>query len=320
MNPFQPLYDRCNARKGPLQNGPIMVDLEPVGLCNFRCTMCPTGLQSLGRPGGFMTTETHQAVLEKTEGAIRYIGWGEPLMHPKIVRFVETASQRGRLTHINTNASKLTPRLASQLVQAGLSSIKFSFQGTDRETYAMMRRTDFFAGMLEKIAMMRETRDYLASDMWIAASTSTTDETPEMVEVFREKLEPLVDQLSIGKTIFEFIDLAAVPQKHRERLEAAAKKSQVQKRHPNPCPEVFDKLTIHWDGAVRVCCNDYSGRTNLGNINRDAMEDIWRHPKMTAYRKRLSEGRYDGPLCGNCWDYMDLTSGVEDEIPQAMAG
>jgi len=119
---------------------------------------------------------------------------------------------------------------------------------------------------------------------------------------------PLVDELTIGKTIFEFIDMAAVPKKRRAELEAAAASSTVVKRHPNPCPEVYNKLTIHWDGDVRVCCNDYSGRTNLGNIQVDMFEDIWHHKAIEEYRERLSRKEYSGPLCSVCFDYMDLTS------------
>lgn len=313
MNPFQDHYDSCNHgnprdKYESLDDGPHLVDIEPVGLCNFRCLMCPTGLQSLTRPQDFMSLETFDAILEKTEpfhSSIRFIGWGEPLMHPDIVEMVHLANRAGRLTHINTNASKMTAKLAMSLAASGLDSIKFSFQGTDRDTYKMMRQTDFFDGMLEAIGHMVKVQ--LDGQPFIAASTSTTDETPEMIEAFRVKLSPMVDHLSIGKTIFEFMDFAAVPKKYKERLEQAAKLCTVEKAHPVPCPEVYDKLTVHWDGSVRVCCNDYDGETDLGNVNLNSMGEIWRHPTMEKYRKKLARKDYSLPLCRDCYDYMDLT-------------
>jgi MoaA/NifB/PqqE/SkfB family radical SAM enzyme len=314
-NPFTPLYAQCNTgdsaqKYADLADGPIMVDVEPVGLCNMRCTMCPTGLGALGRPGGFMTDATHAAILRETapfHSAIRYIGFGEPLMHPRIVEFVRAATEAGRITHINTNATKLTPELAKQLCEAGLSSIKFSFQGTDRETYAAMRRMDFFEGMIAAIGMMREARGDLTFP-FIAASTSTTDETPEMVEAFRNRLSPLVDHLSIGYTIFDYIDMSAIPPKQRARFEAAAALAKRDRQHPSPCPEVFTKVTLHWDGAARVCCNDHSGLTDLGNVNDASMASIWRHRTMEGYRERLAAKDYAQPLCNSCWDYMELTA------------
>lgn len=321
MNPFDALYAVCNAdtavaKYAALPAGPSIVDIEPVGLCNMRCVMCPTGLQALGRAGGFMSAETFQAILDKTapfKSAIRFIGWGEPTMHFQLPEFIRLAAAAGRLTHLNTNGSILMTRgaLANKLVAAGLSSIKFSFQGTDPETYYAMRRTDFFEDLLRAIARMREARDsYGLGTPFIAASTTITVETPRQVLMFRERLEPLVDHLGIGSTIFEFIDMAAVPLKQRALLEEAAAAQTVVKRHPSPCPEIYDKISIHWDGSVRVCCNDYSGRTNLGNIVTDEFPSIWRHPIMEEYRVRVAEGRYEGPLCGSCWDYMSCTKGT----------
>ena len=152
INPFANHYALCNSgtsaeKYASLADGPHLVDIEPVGLCNFKCTFCPTGLGALGRPSGFMSAETHANILKKTQfpvADIRYIGWGESLMHPDIVSFVREATDAGRLSHINTNASKLTYGMACDLVDVGLTSIKFSFQGTDRETYKKMRPIEFF--------------------------------------------------------------------------------------------------------------------------------------------------------------------------------
>ena len=215
----------------------------------------------------------------------------------------------GRLTHINTNASKLTYGMACDLVDAGLTSIKFSFQGTDRETYKMMRRIDFFDGMIEAIETMRAARNNRVYP-FIAASTTTTDETPEMIEGFKNRISPLVDHLGIGLTIFEFIDMASVPPKQRERLERAAAMATVVKKHPSPCPEVYNKLSIHWDGDIVTCCNAYDGKSKIGNINTDSMKDIWRHPLMETYRERLARNDYSLPYCEKCFDYLGLTEGV----------
>ena len=230
-------------------------------------------------------------------------------MHPEIVEFVAETARAGRLSHINTNATKLTYGMAVDLVDAGLTSIKFSFQGTDRETYKMMRRIDFFDGMIEAIETMREARKNKVYP-YIAASTTTTDETPEMIEGFKKRLSPLVDHLGIGLTIFEFINMAAVPPKQRARLERAAAMATVAKKHPSPCPEVYDKISVHWDGDVVTCCNSYDGKSKIGNIKHNSMKDIWRHPLMETYRERLARNDYSLPYCVSCFDYLGLTEGV----------
>ena len=270
--------------------------------------MCPTGNRAQKRPSGFMTTDTFTRIIEECDGrvgGVRFIGWGEPTLLPDLHSFIQLATEFGLLTHVNTNASKLTDDMAEKLVDAGLSSIKFSFQGVDRESYGKMRKTDFFHGMLLAIKRMnfaRGNRKY----PFIAASTTVTDEPQHLIDSFREEIEQIVDHLSIGKTIFGFMDLKAarLTPKEREMIESLLEVEKDTLQHPDPCPEVFDKLTIQWDGSVRVCCNDYNGTTNLGNINTSSLEEIWTHPTIEGYRDRLSRGEYTGPLCENCWAYI----------------
>ena len=318
VNPFQSRYDLCNNGSAEDKNAnlppfPHIIDVELTSSCNFRCLMCPTGNLSLKREANFMVSRVMEGIIDQCAEhgtAIRFIGWGEPTLHPSLPAFIRKAWANNLPTHVNTNGSKIDPELAWALVDAGLSSIKFSFQGVDRESYKEMRQTEFFDGMLKAIGHMKKAR---AAGMlpYIAASTSITYETPEMVEAFRKRIEPLVDHLSIGRTIFDFMDMKAVRLRPAQRsmLERLKKLASVSKKHPDPCPEVYDKLSVHADGNVVVCCNDYDGHVVLGNVLDTPIADIWRHPKIEAYRERLARKDYSGPLCSVCYDYQNLSPG-----------
>ena len=315
MNPFAALYDACNHGTGKdklagLGDGPRIVDVEPTNACNFRCLMCPTGNKAMKRDTGVMAPETFHALADMLPPGtgVRFIGWGEPLMHPDIVRFVNICHRKGLLTHLNTNGSHLDGSLASRLVAAGLTSIKFSFQGVERQSYREMRNTDFFDGLFETVKMFHRVR--AGTYPFIQVSTTTTYETAEQVEAFRKLFAPICDHLSVGRTIFAHMDLGAARLRPDEadmlqRLSGYEPKL----KHPDPCPEVYDKLTVAWDGTVRVCCNDYDGHTVLGNVNTHSLAEIWRHPVIEEYRARLADGEYSGPLCGGCFDYMETTEG-----------
>ena len=317
MNPFQPLYDQCNTgtsadKYANLPAFPKIIDVEVTSACNFRCLMCPTGNLSLKRPAGFMDKPTwHSILCSCPEGTgIRFIGWGEPLLHPRIVDWVNDASAEGLLTHINTNGSKMDGGAVRALLAANLSSLKFSFQGVDRKSYAEMRNTDYFDELLAKVQMVKElrgTRPY----PYLHISTSITYESADQVAAFRERAAQLADSVTIGRTTWDYFDSRAARLRPHElaRLEELKALSTDKRRHPSPCPEVFDKLSIHYDGSVRVCCNDHSGETYLGNVNETPLSEIWRHPDMEAYRARLAANEYGGPLCGSCYDYADLTAG-----------
>lgn len=319
INPFQRIYDECNTGDAKEKHRhlpwfPRIIDIEPTSACNFRCVFCPTGNRSIGRPTGFMEASTFYSILAECaphETAIRFIGWGEPLMHPDIVPWIRACTDVGVLTHINTNGSHLDEELIEKLLDAGLSSIKLSFQGVDRDTYKEMRGTDFFHGLIRKIELMSKLRA-CAPSPWIAVSTSTTYESEDMIREFTERLAPLVDQISIGKTVFGFMDLRAakLSDEDRKRFLAYAQEEQDHLKHPDPCPEVYDKLTIHQDGMAQVCCNSFGNQGALGRVPDNTIAKIWRHPVIEEYRERLARGEYSGPLCSQCWDYQGLTKGA----------
>ena len=312
-NPFGALYEICNTgsnawKYAGLAPSPRMIDIEPTDACNFRCLMCPTGNRSLSRKAGVMDWGVFVRVAEQCAGygtGLRFIGWGEPMLCPELVAMVEYATALGLPTHINTNGSLMDAAMASRLIEGGLSSIKFSLQGTDRDGYAEMRNVDWFDGLRETVAMFHTMRGD-RSLPYIQVSTTTTRETPDQVEAFRAMFDPICDAVSVGKTVFAHLDLTAARMSDADRA-TLAKLSEYHPAdltHPMPCPEVYDKLTVHWDGAVRVCCNDYDGITDLGNVMKRPLFDIWRDVTIELLRKRLADNDYGGPLCATCWHYM----------------
>lgn len=330
MNPFAPLYARCNRGSGTdklagIASFPAIIDVELTNACNFGCLFCPTGTRAMQRKSGMMKAATMARIIDQCaervrDGhrvGIRFIGWGEPLLHPGLCGFLRMASAKGILTHINTNGSKLDVDggyPSGILIASGLSSIKFSFQGVDRKSYREARQTDFFATLVDRIAAFRRARDRHTDGErkpWIQVSTSTTYEDEEQLAQFLRLFEPLADEVAVGRTIFGFFDesrmhlRAEADYRLFHKLKRATAKDAL--AHPDPCPEVYDKLTIAWNGDVRVCCNDYDGHTNLGNVLQSTLPEIWQHPTIRQYRERLAEKDYSGPLCSVCYDYQGLT-------------
>jgi MoaA/NifB/PqqE/SkfB family radical SAM enzyme len=328
-NPLQPIYDICNAGNSKrkfanLPEFPRMIDLELTNTCNFRCLMCPTGNFSQRREKGLMEPEIFYNILEQVKPyktPIRFIRWGEPLSHPNVVEFVKACGDAGILTHINTNGSYLTEDMARALIEAGLSSLKFSFQGTDRKTYAEMRNTDFYDELLARMRMMKRLRGDRGLP-FLHVSTSITYETEEQVAEFKRVMEELVDQVSIGHTLFDFIDINAVrlrPHELEQLKWLMSKDSLKEKYHPE-CPEIFDKLAINWDGSVSACCNDADNMMLVGDTRKDSLKKIWTNRTITEYRKILAGMGHDTlPLCKDCYDYQGIFSVPERDAAKVRA-
>ena len=72
------------------------------------------------------------------------------------------------------------------------------------------------------------------------------------------------------------------------------------KKHPVCCLYVTYPV-INTFGDVVLCCNDYHSQYKSGNIMERNLLEIWQDPKNIELRKRIYKGRFDLPICKNCW-------------------
>jgi radical SAM protein with 4Fe4S-binding SPASM domain len=314
-NPFNVIYEMCNDREKQADPKeypifPRYIDIELTNICNFKCLMCPTGTGIQQRRKGFMSRDTFYSLIEAIKDhqtPIRFIGWGEPLLHPNLLEFLDIARKNGLITHLNTNGLLLTDEIMKKFVEIPLTSLKFSFQGVDRKSYADMRNRDFFPELIEKIKRMNNIRG-TSIYPYIHVSSTTTYESPEQISFFKETLKNTVDLITIGKTRLDHIHLDKVKldQREKDRLVSLMKCESVTKNY-TPCSEVFNVLAINWDGTISACCADFDKKMVVGDISTGTVLDAWNSQKMNSYRALLSEMKHDKlEICRTCYDYMGL--------------
>ncbi len=66
------------------------------------------------------------------------------------------------------------------------------------------------------------------------------------------------------------------------------------------CIDYGNPLIVDYQGNILLCCNDYFGSVNFGNINEKSLLEIWDSEKFKSLRKRLRRGIYDLPICRKC--------------------
>ena len=289
-NPLQKLYEQCTygtmAEKfNSLPDFPRMLDVELTNVCNFRCVMCPTGQGSVKRSKGQMESRTLLKVLDEamTNGTpIRYIRWGEPMLYKYFEDAIIETKQRGLLCHLNTNGSFLSREVNDFLVHVGLDSIKISFQGVNETGYSAMRVGGSYQQVLDNIRELHRIRTETKSPYpFIQIGTTIINETAPAIADFIASVDAFTDAVYIGRTK----DL----------------------QEPNPvraaceCPEVFDKLSINWDGTVSACCGDYDNKMLVGDLRKQTLQEIWDSPELANYRMMLLAYRHNElPLCSRC--------------------
>ena len=318
MNPFKPVYDICNSgdpfdKITNLPSFPRYIDIELTNMCNFQCLMCPVGTKSMKRSQGIMDEKIFKKIIDEInyfKTPIRFIRWGEPTIHPKFLDFLKLAKNNQIHCHLNTNGSKITEEMIDVFISLPLDSIKFSFQGVDNKSYAEMRNINFFDKLIDIIKLFYKMRGNKPFP-FIHVATTTTYETSEQIDHFYQMMKKHTDLVTGGKTLMEIIDPLEVKlsNENRERLNFLKTQETLVKKHFDICPEVFDKLSINWDGTVSACCSDYDNKMIVGDLRKNSLKEIWLSEKMKIYRTILAERRYDAiDLCKNCYDTMGTQS------------
>jgi radical SAM protein with 4Fe4S-binding SPASM domain len=288
-NPFDAIYKRCNSltnlEKDRLNNPfPRLLDIELTNQCNLECRMCPTGLGKLKREEGFIDSRLISGILDDIAGhyvGIRFVRWGEPLLHSQLLLFLISIKRQGLPCHINTNGVFSDEEFLKDIVKLELDSIKFSFQGLHKGSYKKMRGVDHFDQLTQTVIDLHELRGKKKKP-FIQVGTTVTDESEQSIIYFKKMFSEFSDRVTVGKTKNLF---------GAERGHIA-----------NPCPELWDKLSVNWDGTVSACCADFDKKMVVGNLADETIEEIWNGKKLKELRQKLLDGKLEElEVCRRCF-------------------
>ena len=72
------------------------------------------------------------------------------------------------------------------------------------------------------------------------------------------------------------------------------------------CNYPFRKLSISADGNVILCCNDYTYKTNFGNVMEKSLKEIWFTDEINQYRSNLLNELRSG-ICEDCDEFQNYS-------------
>lgn len=311
-NPFKKIYDNDKYKyilryKDKLPKFPYLVDIELTNFCNLRCIFC--GQQAMTRKKGFMTEKIFKKVIDecaKYKTPIRFARWGEPFVHPKIINFCKYIKSKGLLIHITNNGLFIKESDMKALVKLEVNSLVFSFQGATKKEYEKMRnnhRYDDLKSNILKIIKIRGNRE----KPFIHVSSTMTNESKKQINAFVNYWVNIVDSVGIGKTNLSRLNTHQIKSfKSIDKL-AVLKKQETIKKYYRPCTEVYQKLSIDWDGKITCCCGDYDNFLVVGNLKQESLFDIWNKSKeLKTFRGILDKSMHKClTLCSTCYHTYD---------------
>lgn len=303
-------YYRSRLTGKPAISGlPISISVEPTTSCNLRCPECPSGLRSFTRPTGMLQQKLFKDVIDQLAPKLSYLIFyfqGEPYLNPNFLDMVQYASEQGIYTATSTNAHYLTNENAKRTLESGLDRLIISIDGTTQDTYQAYR----IGGSLEKV--IEGTRQIVALKKQLKSKTPhivfqflvVKPNEHQVPEVYRLAKQLGVDEVVLKTAqIYDYengSDLIPDQDKYSRYRKSSSGKFEIKNSLDNHCWKMWHSCVITWDGKVVPCCFDKDAHFVLGDLNKNAFEEIWFGDQYNQFRSTLLRSRKEIEICKNC--------------------
>lgn len=279
-------------KKKIVEEFPLHLDIEITNKCNLRCPMC--FINVVAQEFGFMTFDTFKRIIHEGVAhhlyAINLCWFGEPLLHPECFKFIRYAKDRGILDiRMNSNGSLLNGEKILELLDSGLDLLIVSINGATKESYEKMRKGVAYERIVQNIEQLAKERDRRGSSLNINLQFLHMKSTEDEVKLFVNKWKDVVDSISILL--------------YRNALEEEGERYRVEDKPELafPCPQLWQRLVLSWNGDIHMCCSEFAKEKVLGDIHSHSLRNIWNGDELNKIRKAHMDNQSDSlPICSKC--------------------
>ena len=266
------------------------VVLETTAKCNRKCSFCPSSVSP--REEHQMPMELVTKVLDelkelKFAGQLHLYMYGEPLRDPRLADIARMARERMPKVSImiNTNTDYVrTYEDLAVLIRSGINQMELNIYASGNTNADIQRAKDREAKMT---AIVEELKREFPIDPTLPVYRPIK---PNQVSI---RVVPKYDFTTANRgsgVQFTTNRAGNIPGYLPGLNEPLA----------NMCVRPFRHLNINFAGDAILCCNDYYGEANFGNVADSTLVEIWNSQAFHKYRLKLQNKHRDIFMCDKC--------------------
>lgn len=280
---------------------PQMVVVSTTNACNYQCSHCYfyKYVASPDYTRHDIDTSVFRKIVDEMghypHSTLRFIAWGEPLLHPKMIDLMTIARRAAPANKITliTNGYVMNEAYSNALMKAGLNLVEVSIDAARPETYSKLRTSlpnalNIVEENTQEMIKNRD-KDKYSTRVVVSFILYPTIESEEEFKLFKEKWEGVADEI-VCRPAHTFLgvvrDVAPLPQ---VRV---------------PCYGLWARCNINPWGQISVCYNDWENKNIVGDL-RDpnvTIAEVWQGQTLKKIRDGQCQGVFTG-ICEHCKDY-----------------
>ena len=299
--------------RSPAPPIPRSVKIELTARCDFQCFFCASALRL--RDKADIDRDFFRRILREMRAlGVEEIGLfylGESFLCSWLPEAVRYAKRECGYPYVflTTNGRMATPERVRACMEAGLDSLKFSFNFADAEQFMQVtnvRKRDFHT-VEENLTAARQVRDEIEA--------ATGHRCGLYASSIRYDDEQLLKMQAAVSRILAYVDehywlplygQAGLTSGARGTVPTAGNQGRIGAlRKPLPCWSLFTEGHITWDGRLSACCFDHDGRFDMGDLRTQSFPQAWHSARFQQLRRANLAEDVRGTACEKCIAYRE---------------
>ena len=288
---------------------PLFLHLDMNQECNYKCPHCIIGTPSEVKEfyeGRYLNFEDFKNIIDEGSEyncpSMEPQGNNEPFLIKNLHEYIYYAHKKGFIDiMLNNNGSAFTKKRAEQILDSGLTRLRFSLDAVTPETYSKVRVGSIPLNKviknIEYFLELREKRNYKLPIVGVSfcVMKHNEHELNDFIDFWKNKVDVIATQRYLPPIPSKD---GGVPDKYKKFY------STEQLLEPSinefKCVQPFQRVMIKND-KIGPCCVSFNKELILGSIHSTSIHDAWHSNKMNEIRSMHKEGKfYLNKTCNDC--------------------
>lgn len=284
------------------------VNIEISNICNLQCTFCPEVIRTKKLMEESLFEKIIREVAPLTEQVCFHL-MGEPLLHPKLERFLEICATEGVPVNLVSNGVLLTDKRAELLLHSIVRQVNFSLHSYN-DNHPEKDHSEY----LEKIFRFTEKAFEVRPDLYLNYrlwNLPGVDEVENPVQKQNRLMLKSVEkrfQTDLQSKLDQGFDVRLQKSylvKNRLYLHFDTEFVWPSLELPElgtrgTCKGLSNHFGVLAEGTVVPCCLDKEAAIPLGNVLEQSIPEILAGDRARAILKGFRERRLVEELCRKC--------------------
>ncbi|WP_440929847.1 radical SAM/SPASM domain-containing protein [Candidatus Pelagibacter sp.] len=284
---------------------PLFLHVDMNQTCNYKCPHCIIAYKDEVEgyyEGKNLNFEDYKKIVDEGSDyncpSISPQGNNEPFLIKDLHKYINYAYKKGFIDiMLNNNGSAITPKRAQQVLDSGLTRIRFSLDALSAESYPKVRvgaiPLEKVKKNIETFLNLKEQGNYKlpVTGVSFVKMKHNEHELDDFINYWRDR----VDMVSI--------QTFTPPTTNVEKYEKFYASDQLIESEPISefkCVQPFQRVVI-CNETIYPCCVNFNKDLSIGKLGQDTIYSAWHSKKMNDLRNLHRQGKfYLDKTCTEC--------------------